>query len=65
MAKSDSEALNKLKQLIDAGKSIQIEKRFNGYEITIYSNTTLFDKNHNHYNGETIIEAIMKINDVF
>lgn len=60
MAKSDAEALNKLKELVDSGETVQIDKKFGGYEITVWINRG--DKlSHHHFNGESLTETVMKI----
>lgn len=59
MAKVDAEALNHLADLINQGQLIQIEKISSGYEVTIWPYRN--DREHHHYRGDTLIEAILKI----
>lgn len=63
MSKSDAEVFNKIKQLVDSGGSIQIDRKFGGYEITVWPNSAVDDKYHKHYNGSDLTETIMRINE--
>jgi len=59
MSKSSAEALTKLAKMIEDGKCIKIEKVLRGIEITIWTNKSKLE--HYHIQGESLIEAIMKI----
>jgi len=60
MAKVESEALVKLLTLINDGQLIQIEQTPFCYEVTVWPSR--HDRlNHHHYQGDTLIEAILKI----
>lgn len=60
MAKIDQAAFTKIVDLLNKGQLIQIEQTSFCYEVTVWP-----DKHnrlqHSHYQGETLIEAIMKI----
>jgi hypothetical protein len=60
MAKVDAEALNKLLTMVNEGQLIQIEQTPFCYEVTVWPSR--HDRlNHHHYQGDTLIEAILKI----
>jgi hypothetical protein len=59
--KTEAAAYGALLALVNAGKIVQIENIHYGYEVTVFAGHG--DKNHGHYQGETLIEAIMKIKD--
>jgi hypothetical protein len=59
MAKADSIALNKLKEILDNGGLFQIRPTKEGYELTVWPIAHV-QLNHHHYEGNTLIES--KIN---
>lgn len=61
MSKAESTAYSALLDLVNKGKIVQIENIHYGYEVTVFAGHG--DKNHGHYQGETLIEAIMKVKD--
>jgi hypothetical protein len=60
MSKSESIAYGILLELSNKGGIVQIEKTAHCYEVTVWPNrhNTL---NHTHFQGDTLLEAIMKI----
>lgn len=59
MAKADQEAFNQILSLVNSGAIVQIEQRFNGYEVTVWPDK--YDHlQHTHYQGETLLEAVSK-----
>jgi hypothetical protein len=60
MAKVDAEALNKILKLIDDGQLLQIEKTPFSYQVTVWPKGHK-DFMHHHYEGDTLIEAILKV----
>ena len=60
MAKIDAEALNVLLDIVNNDGIVQIENTATCYEVTVWPSRhdTL---NHHHFQGETLIEAIMKV----
>ena len=60
MAKIDAEALNKLLQLIDDGQTVELVKTPFGYQATVWPHGHR-DFLHYHYEGDTLIETILKI----
>jgi hypothetical protein len=60
MAKADAEALNILLDIVNNGGLIQIENTATCYEVTVWPSR--HDRlNHHHFQGDTLIEAVMKI----
>lgn len=59
MAKSDELAFNKLIELINDGQVVQLQKTLSGYEVTVWPRVG--ELNHHHYQGETALEAVLKI----
>lgn len=59
MSKVDQEAFAKILSLIDDGALVQIEKVFNGYEVTVWPNKH-DHLNHSHFQGESLIKAVFK-----
>ena len=55
--KADAEALGILSSWIDKGYTIQLNKFVRDYEITVWKTS---NKDHSHYEGETLVEAVMK-----
>ncbi len=60
MAKVDAEALNKLLELINDGQTVELVKTPFGYQATVWPHG-IHDFLHHHYEGDTLIEAILKI----
>lgn len=61
MAKVDQQAYGIIHQLLDKGYTLRIEKHKNSYEVTVWEQ---YNKNmeHFHYEGEGLLEALLKIN---
>jgi len=59
MSKASAKAYGILQDLIDNQKIIQIEKKGNKYELTVFNSLSF--KEHHHFDGENLIEAIMKV----
>ncbi len=60
MAKSESAAYTAILELVNKGQLIQIEQTPFCYEVTVWPDR--HDRlNHTHYQGETLLEAVMKI----
>ncbi len=61
MSKLSAEAFVSLLALVDAGKTVQIEKRRLDYEVTVWDDKTQL--HHSHYNEEDLIKAIARAKD--
>ena len=59
MSKASATAFSRLDELVEQGKTVQIEKLHSGYEVTVWPKRGELD--HHHYFGETLLEAILKI----
>lgn len=60
MAKVDAEALNKILELVNDGQVIELIKTPFGYQATVWPKGR-HDLLHYHYEGDTLIEEILKI----
>jgi len=65
MSKLSAETFVSLLALVDAGKTIQLEKLFNGdYEMTVFENPKKDPyMSHSHYTAGDLISAIEKAKD--
>lgn len=61
MSKLSAEAFVSLLSLVDAGKTVQLEKRWNGYEVTVWDDKRQLS--HSHYGDEDLIKAVDKAKD--
>lgn len=62
MSKVSAEAFTKLLSLVEQDKIVQIEKMFNGFEVTVFEDRGP-RASHSHYNGQTLEETILKIKE--
>ncbi len=61
MSKLSAEAMVSLLALVDEGKTVQLEKRWNGYEVTVWDDKRQLS--HSHYNDDDLLKAIEKAKD--
>ncbi len=62
MSKLSAEAFVSLLALVDAGKTVQLEKRWQGdYEVTVWDDKRQLS--HSHYNDDDLIKAVDKAKD--
>ena len=61
MSKLSAEAMVSLLALVDEGKTVQLEKHWNGYEVTVWDDKRQLS--HSHYNDDDLLKAIEKAKD--
>lgn len=62
MSKVSAEAFTKLLSLVQNDKVITIEKKFGGFEVTVFHERGS-QASHTHYNGDSLEETVLKIKE--